>query len=87
MVPLLVPQPGRDVPEADVGALRLWHDQIELLRLALEGLHLVPGQVHQMVDLLLKAGHSLITTDYNHWREGDHSLLYHSRELSTAATA
>ena len=63
VVPLLTPQPGGDVPEADVGALRLRHYQIELLWLALQFFHLISRQIHQMVDLLLKPRHSLITID------------------------
>ena len=61
VVSLLTPQPGGDVPETHVGALRLRHDQIKLVRLALEFFNLIGCQIHQMVDLLLKPRHSLIT--------------------------
>jgi len=55
VVPLLIPQPGWDVPEAHVGALWLRDDQVELVRHGLDPVHLVVGQLHQPVHLLLKA--------------------------------
>ena len=51
--------PGRDVPEAHVGALWLRDDQVELVRHGLDPVHLVVGQLHQPVHLLLKADASL----------------------------
>lgn len=55
MVPFLISQPLWNVPEAHVGALRLWHNEIELVRHAVDPVHLVRGEIHQPVLLLLKA--------------------------------
>ena len=47
--------PLGNVPEADVGALGLRDDQVELVRHAVDPVHLVVGELHQPVLLLLKA--------------------------------
>ena len=50
--------PLGDVPEADIGALRVLHNEVELVWHCLHLGHLVLSQLHQAVDLLLKAGHA-----------------------------
>jgi len=58
MVLLLISQSLWHIPEADVGALRLWGDQVPLLRALLHLLHLVFRELHQPVDLPLKSFHA-----------------------------
>ncbi len=53
------PEAFRDVPEADIGALRFFEQEVELLWALLHLGHLVCGQLHQAVDLLLEALHAL----------------------------
>jgi len=57
MIFLLIPQSLRNIPEADISALWLWGDQVELLGHLLHLLHLVLSQFHQSVDLPLKTFH------------------------------
>lgn len=53
------PEAFRDVPEADIGALRFFEQEVELLGVLLHLGHLVCGQLHQAIDLLLEALHAL----------------------------
>lgn len=55
VVPFLISQPLWNVPEAHVGALWLWDDEIELVWHAVDSVHLIVGKLHQPVLLLLKA--------------------------------
>jgi len=57
MIFLLIAQSLRHIPEADIGALWLWCDQVELLAHLLHLLHLVMSQLHQSVNLTLKTFH------------------------------
>jgi len=59
------PQSFRDVPEADVGALGLVKEEVELVRLLLHPLHLVGGQVVQALNLFLESLHALKCQNYD----------------------
>jgi len=57
MIFLLIAQSLRHIPEADIGALWLRCDQVELVTHLLHLLHLILSQFHQSVDLPLKTFH------------------------------
>ena len=53
------PESFRNIPEADVGALGVIQQEVELLRLSLHLGHLVSGQLEQAFNLFLESFHSL----------------------------